>query len=56
MTHESTDPAPREGTEPTPPDHDQILRLEVDETVPPRPEEEVADVTRSEPGEWTASP
>ena len=31
------------------PRHDEIPHLEVDETVPPRPEEEVADVARAEP-------
>ncbi|WP_250445723.1 hypothetical protein [Actinotalea sp. C106] len=55
MSHESTDPAPGEGTAPGPLDHDQIPHLEVDETIPPRPEEEVADVTRSAPGEWSTS-
>ncbi len=33
----------------TEPGHDEIPHLEVDETVPPRPEEEVADVARAEP-------
>ena len=31
---------------PAQPDHDAVPHLEVDETVPPRPEEEVADVVR----------
>lgn len=31
------------------PTHDDVPQLEADETVPPRPEEEVADVARSEP-------
>ena len=31
------------------PSHDEIPHLEADETVPPRPEEEVADVARAEP-------
>jgi hypothetical protein len=29
--------------------HDEIPHLEDDETVPPRPEEEIADVARQEP-------
>lgn len=31
------------------PSHDDVPQLEPDETVPPRPEEEMADVARSEP-------
>ena len=31
------------------PSHDDVPLLEDDETVPPRPEEEVADVARAEP-------
>ena len=31
------------------PSHDDIPHLEADETVPPRPEEEVADAARAEP-------
>ena len=31
------------------PSHDEIPHLEADETVPPRPEEEIADVARAEP-------
>jgi len=31
------------------PHHDDLPELEADETVPPRPEEEVADVARSLP-------
>jgi len=29
--------------------HDEVPHLEADESVPPRPEEEVADVARAEP-------
>lgn len=29
--------------------HDDVPQLELDETIPPRPEEEIADVARSEP-------
>jgi len=32
------------------PSHDEVVLLEVDETIPPRPEEEIADVLRPEPG------
>lgn len=28
---------------------DEVVTLEFDETIPPRPEEEVADVARAEP-------
>lgn len=28
---------------------DDVVKLEVDESIPPRPEEEVADVARAEP-------
>lgn len=31
------------------PDEPTIPELEVDETIPPRPEEEIADVARAEP-------
>ena len=31
------------------PSHDAVPELEIDETVPPRPEEEVADVARTTP-------
>ena len=31
------------------PTHDDVPQLEPDETVPPRPEEEVADVARAQP-------
>jgi hypothetical protein len=31
------------------PTHDDVPHLEDDETVPPRPEEEIADVARAEP-------
>ncbi len=31
------------------PSHDDVPVLEPDETIPPRPEEEVADVARAEP-------
>ena len=31
------------------PTHDDVPQLEDDETVPPRPEESVADVARAEP-------
>lgn len=31
------------------PGHDDVPTLEEDESVPPRPEEEIADVARSEP-------
>jgi hypothetical protein len=31
------------------PSHDDVPVLEEDETVPPRPEEEVADAARAEP-------
>ena len=31
------------------PSHDDVPMLEPDETIPPRPEEEVADVARAEP-------
>ena len=31
------------------PSHDEVAHLEADETVPPRPEEEIADVARSVP-------
>jgi hypothetical protein len=31
------------------PSHDDVPVLETDETIPPRPEEEVADVARSLP-------
>jgi hypothetical protein len=33
--------------------HDDVPHLELDETIPPRPEEEVADVARSEPDTGT---
>ncbi len=33
--------------------HDDVAHLEVDETVPPRPEEEIADVARAEPDTGT---
>lgn len=33
------------------PHFDEPVLLEADETVPPRPEEEAADLLRSEPGE-----
>ncbi len=33
--------------------HDDVPHLEADETIPPRPEEEVADLARSEPGTGT---
>jgi len=32
------------------PSHDEVVPLEVDETIPPRPEEEIADALRAEPG------
>ncbi len=31
------------------PTHDDVPHLEADETIPPRPEEEIADVARAEP-------
>ena len=31
------------------PDEPSVPELEVDETIPPRPEEEIADVLRAEP-------
>ena len=34
---------------PQPPTHDDVVNLEYDETIPPRPEEEIADVARAEP-------
>ncbi|WP_255471573.1 MULTISPECIES: hypothetical protein [unclassified Pseudactinotalea] len=35
-----------------PPDHhDDLPMLEPDETIPPRPEEEIADLLRAEPDE-----
>ncbi len=30
------------------PSHDEVAHLEVDETIPPRPEEEIADLARSD--------
>lgn len=36
-------------TRPTDGDHDAVPHLEDDETVAPRPEEEIADVARQEP-------
>ncbi|MGV8966137.1 MAG: hypothetical protein ACOH2F_07640 [Cellulomonas sp.] len=30
------------------PSHDAVVNLEFDETIPPRPEEEIADAARSE--------
>ena len=30
------------------PSHDAVVNLEFDETIPPRPEEEIADVARAE--------
>lgn len=30
------------------PSHDAVVNLEFDETIPPRPEEEVADAARTE--------
>ena len=33
--------------------HDDVPHLELDETIPPRPEEEVADVARAEPDTGT---
>lgn len=32
------------------PSHEDVANLEYDETIPPRPEEEIADAVRSEPG------
>lgn len=40
----STSPAPEHVPEPA---HEDVPRLEYDETVPPRPEEEIADATRT---------
>ncbi|NMR21543.1 hypothetical protein [Cellulomonas fimi] len=31
------------------PSHDEVVNLEADETIPPRPEEEVADALRATP-------
>ena len=31
------------------PSHDEVPHLELDETIPPRPEEEIADVLRADP-------
>ena len=33
--------------------HDDVPHIELDETIPPRPEEEIADVARSEPDTGT---
>ena len=40
----STSPAPEPAPEPA---HEDVPRLEYDETMPPRPEEEIADATRA---------
>ncbi|GEA82827.1 MAG: hypothetical protein NVV70_04490 [Cellulomonas sp.] len=37
------------GSEPDVGRTDEVPLLEVDETIPPRPEEEIADVARSQP-------
>ncbi|NAZ83493.1 hypothetical protein GTR02_16880 [Kineococcus sp. R8] len=44
-THDGqpTDGQPTDGQPADQPSHDAVPELEVDETVPPRPEEEVAD-------------
>lgn len=42
-------PAGPDGTEPVPVGHEDVPELEYDETVPPRPEEDVADVARAVP-------
>lgn len=31
-----------------PSQHDEVVNLEFDETIPPRPEEEIADIARAE--------
>jgi hypothetical protein len=33
-----------------PSSHDEVVNLEPDETIPPRPEEEIADIARAELG------
>lgn len=33
------------------PSHDEVANLEYDETIPPRPEEEIADAARWEPAD-----
>jgi hypothetical protein len=38
------------------PSHDEVAHLEPDETIPPRPEEEIADLVRSEPDPGTVQP
>ena len=49
MAHDTTDAADREGTPTMPDPAHEVPHLEVDESLPPRPEEEIADVTRSDP-------